>query len=270
MMTHLIAEIVEGPAHPNLWNPTILGVLVVLSAIGLFCGSAYLLLATNLGGRLGFLVAFASLTGFMVLLSSLWLTSGNSGIDPPHGHSPSWSVVEVVSSPSESKIPAVRNIETNGDAATEVQLGNLRPAMDAALVTAAPIAGVTPPNQPFAKFKASLDYLTDFPGYKTWIIGGGTNNLFWHHPKYAAVQFCPVEANTPAGTAPVCDPLQDTSYAILTYNYGSLREPVVFQFWIPSILLFGLSLLGLHWYETDERKRKKAALAPVPVPTPGA
>ena len=50
----------EGPAHPNLWNPTILGVLVVLSAIGLFCGSAYLLLGTNLGARLGFLVARAA------------------------------------------------------------------------------------------------------------------------------------------------------------------------------------------------------------------
>ncbi len=68
MISHLLITAAEGPAHPNLWNPTILGVLVVLSAIGLFCGSAYLLLATNLGGRLGFLVAFASLTGFMVLL----------------------------------------------------------------------------------------------------------------------------------------------------------------------------------------------------------
>ena len=67
-----------------------------------------------------------------------------------------------------------------------------------------------------------------------------------------------------------CDPLQPTAYAILSYNFGSLREPVVFQFWIPSVLLFGLSLLGLHWYEQDERKRKRAALAPVPVPTPGA
>ena len=137
MMTHLIAEIIEGPAHPNLWNPTILGVLVVISAIGLFCGSTYLLLATNLGARLGFLVAFASLTGFMVLLTTLWWTSGNSGIDPPHGHSPSWKVVEIVSDPSQSKIPAVRDIAQDGTPANEVQLGNLRPAMDAALVTAA-------------------------------------------------------------------------------------------------------------------------------------
>jgi hypothetical protein len=269
-MTHFIAEIVEGPAHPNLWNPTILGVLVVLSAIGLFCGSAYLLLSTNLGARLGFLVAFASLTAFMVLLTTLWLTSGNSGIDPPHGHSPSWSVVEVVSDPSQSKIPAVRDIAKTGTLATEVQLGNLRPAMDAALVTSAPIAGVTAPPQPFSKFAASLDYLTDYPGYKTYLLGGGTKNLFWHNHRYAAAQYCPVEANTPAGTAPACDPLQATGYAILSYNYGSLREPVVFQFWIPSLLLFGLSILGLHWYELDERKRKKAARTPVPVPTPGA
>jgi hypothetical protein len=270
MMLHLIAEITEGPAHPNLWNPTILGVLVVLSAIGLFCGSTYLLLATNLGARLGFLVAFASLAGFMVLLSTLWWTSGNSGIDPPHGHSPSWSVIEAVTDPSQSKIPAVRDIAKTGVPATESLLGNLRPATDAALVHTAPIAGVTPPAQPFAKFDASLAYLTDFKGYKTYILGGGTKNLFWHNHKYAAEQYCPVDANTPIGAPPACDPLQPTAYAILSYNFGSLREPVVFQFWIPSVLLFGLSLLGLHWYEQDERKRKRAALAPVPVPTPGA
>ena len=59
---------------------------------------------------------------------------------------------------------------------------------------------------------------------------------------------------------------------MLAYNFGSLREPVVFQFWLPSVLLFGLSLLGLHWYQLDIRERKRAANAPVrvPVPTPGA
>ena len=95
-------------------------------------------------------------------------------------------------------------------------------------------------------------------------------NFFWHTPKYAVAQLCPTKLPTPAGAAPVCDPLQDVSYAVLSYDYGSLRQPVVFQFWIPSVLLFGLSLLGLHWYETDERKKKKAALAPVPTPTPSA
>ena len=45
----------EGIKDRDLWYPTILGVLVVLSAVSLFCGSVYLLLATNLGARLGFL-----------------------------------------------------------------------------------------------------------------------------------------------------------------------------------------------------------------------
>jgi len=272
-MLRLLITAAEGPAHPNLWNPTILGVLVVLSAIGLFCGSAYLLLATNMGARLGFLVSFASLTGFMVLLSTLWWTSGNSGIDPPHGKSPSWKVVEVVSDPSQSKYPevhdAIKNLtkETN---ASETDLANLRPAMDAALVRTAVVANQEAVPQPLAKFDTSLDYLTDFEGYKTAVIGGGTKNLFWHNGKFAVVQFCPTAPNTPPGEVPTCDPLQDKQYAVLTYNFGSLREPVVFQFWLPSVLLFGLSLLGLHWYELDARARKRAANKPVPVPTPGA
>ena len=263
-VTGLLITAAEGPAHPNLWNPTILGVLVVLSAIGLFCGSVYLLLGTNLGARLGFLVSAASLTGFMVLLSTLWWTSGNSGIDPPHGHSPGWKVIEVVNDPAQSKTADVHSILTKGTAANASLLANLRPALDAALVKAQTPANAKAVAQPFFKFEAALDYLTDFKGYKTYLVGGGTKNLFWHNPRYAAVQFCPTDKNTPIGTAPVCDPLQDKQFAILSYNYGSLRQPVIFQFWLPSVLLFGLSLLGLHWYEVDSRQRKRAALAPVP------
>jgi len=269
-VTGLLITAAEGPANPNLWNPTILGVLVTLSAIGLFCGSAYLLLATNLGGRLGFLVSFASLTGFMVLLSLLWWTSGNSGIDPPHGLSPAWKVVEVVKDPSQSKYDAVHDALENGTKADTTELANLRPAMDAALVHTAPVANEEPAEQPLAEFDTSLDYLTDFKGYQTAVIGGGTKNLFWHNPRFAVVQFCPTNPDTPAGEVPTCDPLQDPKYAILTFDFGSLRQPVVFQFLIPSVLLFGLSLLGLHWYEQDARRRKQAATAPVPVPTPGA
>ena len=264
----LLITAAEGPAHPNLWNPTILGVLVTLAAIGLFCGSVYLLLSTNLGARLGFLVAAASLTGFMVLLSGLWWTSGNSGIDPPHGRSPSWKVIEVVNDPQESKIVAVQDIASTGSTVDSAGLANLRPALDAALVHITPVAGETAPPQPFAKFDAALDYLTDFEGYQTFIVGGGSKNLFWHDPKYAVVQFCPKDPNAPV-SKPSCDPLQDKQYAVLSFDFGSLRQPVIFQFFIPSVLLFALSLLGLHWHEQDARKRKRErALAPVP--TPGA
>ena len=43
------------------WDPVLTGYLAVLLGILVLCGSVYLLLATNLGVRLGFLVAW---TGF--------------------------------------------------------------------------------------------------------------------------------------------------------------------------------------------------------------
>ena len=262
---HLL--LAEGPTKANIWNPTIIGVLTVLCAIGLFCGSAYLLLATNLGARLGFLVAAAGLTGFLVLLTTLWWTAGSSGIDPPHGRSPGWNVVEVVSVPTASKFAAVRTIETKGKQVTSNQLTNLKPAVDGAIVPATSVNGETPPDRPFAtlNYTSTSDYLVDFNGFKSFIVGGGTRNIFWHSHQYAAVQVCSAKKDAlgNAVTPAVCDPLQETHYVILSHDLGTLRQPVVL-YWFLIVILFGLSLLGLHWYELDERARKRASLAPVP------
>ena len=274
-LLHLIAQ--ESP-H-GLWNPTIIGVLTVLCAVGLFCGSTYLLLGTNLGGRLGFLVACAGLSGFLVLLTTLWLTTpgsatGNSDLDPPHGNSASWKVVEVISDPSQSKIEAVRNLPTHGTPGTTDLITQVKPAIDAAIVTAAPVAGQEPPNQPFAAplgISSSTDYLLGFPGSRSYAYIDKTENFFWHRHRYAAIEFCMARkdatgalVNGPNG--PECDPLQPTHFAILSYDYGSIRKPVVF-YWLFSLAFFGLSLLGLYWWERDERARKRAALTPVPAPS---
>ena len=48
--------------------------------------------------------------GWLGLLATLWWTSGSSGIDPPHGRSPQWKVVEIVKDPAQSKIPEIRDI----------------------------------------------------------------------------------------------------------------------------------------------------------------
>ena len=97
--------------------------------------------------------------------------------------------------------------------------------------------------------------------------GGGTKNLFWHNPRYAAVEVCVAKKDDQGNAVvpPACDPLQATHYVILSYDFGSLRQPVV-AYWFASVMLFGLSLLLLNWYEKDERKRKRATLAPVPSP----
>jgi hypothetical protein len=259
----------EGIKHKNLWNPTILGFLVVLSAIGLFCGSVYLLLATNLGARLGFLVAAACLTGFLTLLSVLWLTT-STPVNSPHGHIAQWKVAEVVNSPADAKLQGARTISQHGTRVDEQSLANLRPALDSALVTAPQIAGersTTP--QPFAKFSSSTDYLTEVNGkpLNSYIAGGGTRNVIWHNPKYAVVEFCPAKKVTVAPgqkpPAPSCDPLGGTQVAVLTYNYGTLRQPPGMYF-VVFLALFLLSLAGLHWHEKDARARRRETLTPVP------
>jgi hypothetical protein len=241
----------------------------VVAAVGLFCGSAYLLLSTNLGARLGFLVSAAGLTGFMVLLTTLWWTSGNQGIDPPHGNSPSWKVLEIAENPGAAKNSAVHDIAAKGKKVNDTLLTNLKPALDAALVTPPKIANQEAKVRPLAEFDSSLKYIPDFKNHKAYVQGGGTKNVIWHHPRYAAVEFCTSEVDAGGNpvTPPRCDPLKPTRYAILRQDLGSLRQPTI-AYWFMSMVLFALSLLGLHWYEQDERARKRTALTPVP--TPGA
>ena len=259
----------EG-GEKTLWDPTILGVITVLCAVGLFCGSVYLLLSTNLGARLGFLVAGACLSAFMVLLAGSWIITATP-LNSPKGRPSAWHVKEVVDDPSEAEIDAVRDIVGNGNAQNEEQLSQLRPALEAALVTASVPANEEAPEQPLAKFSSSTDLLTDFEGFQAYEMGGGTKNFFWHDNKYAVVQFCTrLEVVVPEGAAPPapeCDPLVSKQWAILQFDYGSIRQPpwVYFGF---SVLMFVLFLLGLHWYEKDAREReregKSRSLQPVP------
>jgi hypothetical protein len=261
----LLAQHAGG--EKTLWDPTILGVLVTLSAIGLFCGSAYLLLGTNLGGRLGFLVAGACLTGFMVLLSSLWITTATP-LNSPKGRPAGWEVKEVVDTPTDATVSEVRDLES-GDPVGVEELAQLRPALDQALVTQEAEGAAEAPEQPFAQFGRSTEFLTEFEGYRTFTTGGDSENLFWHTPRYAVVEICntlEVEvASGEAPPAPTCDPLTPKQYVVMEYDFGSLRQPT-WVYFFTSLVLFGLFLLGLHWYEQDARERQRGALRPVPTP----
>jgi hypothetical protein len=259
---HLALMVAEGK---TLWDPTIVGVLAPVAGVFLFCGSAYLLLSTNLGARLGFLVSAAALSGFMVLLSTLWLTT-STPLESPKGRSADWKVVELDSSFADSKVPAVRSIEQTGQQLPPKAATTIRSFLDGALVTVNPPLGQKKPDQPFAQYTTASKYITDDPeqGLKTYQVGGNTKNLFWHHPKYAAVQLCDtLDQTVPFGEAPPlpkCDPAKQRKIAVLIYDYGSVRLPPV-CYLIGSIILFLLSLLGLHWYEMDQREREKQAAA---------
>jgi len=277
----------EGVKHPTLWYPTILGILVVVAAIGLFCGSVYLLLATNLGARLGFLVASGALTGFMVLLSLLWLTTA-SPLNTLKGRIPSWKPVEALGPDvAESKIPAVRTIAHTGKKDDVQALANVKAFVDASLVTKKAEAGevLAPGVNKYAVYEAATDYLVT----KTYETGGGRRadvtasgtfpyvHVSGHVPKYAVATICPVDKErqkVPYGD-PIPDPTCDTAKAatnlVLERDLGSLRIPPFVAF-IGSSILFGLTLLALHWRERDLQAAAAAAAvsATTPATTDGA
>jgi len=263
----ILAQTVAQPPPPHgIWYPTILGTLVGVAALALFCGSIYVLLGTNLGARLGFLVAFTGVTGFMVLLTILWMTTA-SPINTLKGTIPSWQVIGVTSNPATDKaLPAeVRDIAKDGKAVPMTVQQQVKAAADGRLVIAQPTANIPlAPNQNnFAQFSASTDYMETT--YRE--VGGSTPHLiswqFNHKPLYAVVGFCAVAPDTlPFGLPPpppTCDttPGAKHGYVVLQYNYGSLRLPPVVAF-ISSLILFSLGLLGLHWRERDERELEKA------------
>ena len=66
------------------WAPEIRGIIFVTIGVVALCGSVYLVLGTNLGFRLGFLVAMAGLFGWMLILGWCgWPTPGRLRARPP-------------------------------------------------------------------------------------------------------------------------------------------------------------------------------------------
>jgi hypothetical protein len=258
----------------GIWYPTILGVLVVAAGIVLFCGSVYVLLGTNLGARLGFLVAFTGLTGFMCILTLLWCTTA-SPLNTLKGRIPQWKVVEVVKDPTNAKTTAVHGIDQKKNIAAATEASNVKAAVDAALVTkvSTPTVTYTPNDNRFAAFQD----VTKYEVLQTWEIGGSSPQFwkgeFTHTPQLAVVQFCEVVDQTgaqPFGLPPLppeCSTAQGakTGYVVLQRDLGSLRVPPFVAF-IMSVLLFGLGLLGLHWREKDQMALEAAKAGPVAVP----
>ena len=86
------------------WDPTIRGILFPGIMIVILCGGSYMIMATNMGNRLGFLVALTALVGWMFLMSIAWLLYG-IGLKGPEPH---WEVQEVITGNNLVKVAQYR------------------------------------------------------------------------------------------------------------------------------------------------------------------
>jgi hypothetical protein len=231
------------------------GYFIVVFAIGLFCGSIYMLLATNLGARMGFLVAFASFSGFLALLGLIWFTN-LTPLNALHGAAPSWVVKEAVDNPAQAKTEKARDIEQKGVPLDTAAQGEIKATVDAT---------VTADGNPFKLYNSTADYVV----VNAVEVGGGAEPFFRHRPRYAVMGIQGAKTvDTLPGAAPpppAADPSKPIHYLVLERNLGAMRQPPLVMsaaFWI----LFFLCLYLMHTMERAEQRARAAELEPAPAP----
>ena len=77
------------------WDPQVRGIVIVLAAIVVLPGSVFLIMGTNVGARMGFMVAVAGLSGFCAMLGLLWTFNAGGLV----GRQPSWKAQELAIGP---------------------------------------------------------------------------------------------------------------------------------------------------------------------------
>ncbi len=134
------------------WDPTIRGILVVVVGVGVLYGSSYLLVATNTGSRLGFLIAVGALSGWMMLMGIIWMIYG-IGMQGTPSH---WEVHEVVDSRSPNDLSAAA-LEDARDLTdwTALPPGNTKRGE----AETSAIEALIEENGPLKRFEAAADLL---------------------------------------------------------------------------------------------------------------
>jgi len=246
------------------WEPQIHGLLVVLLAIVLLPGSIYLLLSTNLGARVGFLVAIAGLFGWMTLMSIIWTVYGIGFT----GNPPTWKVQQVIQGDiSSSSLPVLDGFPQGW---RQIQVGD--PNETAAAAAADPELAPPATSGKQGIFSSSSDYLV----VAAYDKGGGKylpglshppNALgFFHKPHYFVVQVQKVkpQATTPgqAPPKPVADPAQPFVSVVMIRDLGNVRQkPVIVG--ISSAIIFGIACYSLHRRDKQAMAARGTALEPV-------
>ena len=249
------------------WDPVLTGYLAVIIGIAVLCGSVYLLLATNLGVRLGFLVAWTGLWGWMLLMSIVWWVFGIGWI----GSQPGWNVLQVATNPAVVPVEEVQQLSDYGldDVPPdwiEVDEADARSAADSHVV-----CSDADPRRLLAVnsclFTAATNYFTHrvvMTGGERYRPLGVPDNVITQYffpsrgrPNYAVVQiqpFVPIadidpnlvdDEGVPILPAAEIDDDAPIYSVVMVRDHGSVRlRPALLT--IFSALLFGLGCYHLH------------------------
>jgi hypothetical protein len=246
------------------WDPQIHGALVVLLAIVLLPGSVYLLLSTNLGARVGFLIAVAGLFGWMTLMSIIWTVYGIGFT----GNPPTWKIQQVIQGDiSNSTLPILDGFPVGWN---QIPIGD--PNQTAASAAADPVLAPPAASGKQGIFATSSDYIAvaayDKGGSK-YLPGWNNPPDFvgvFHKPHYFVVQvqkvLPQVTAPGQAPPKPKADPTQPFVSVVMVRDLGNVRQkPIVVG--ISSAIIFGIACYVLHRRDKQAWAARGTDLEPV-------
>jgi hypothetical protein len=243
------------------WDPGVRGITVVLIAFAVLCGSTYLILGTNLGARLGMLIALAGLFSWMMLMGIVWIVYG-IGLK---GAEPSWKARDTIVG-KEKLIESVESVARDATIPDNKELGTringwlLLPEDDKGRGQA--IAAADEILQIESKALKAGEYIPvavfdkggeRWPNLSFDFWKFGRVNLdyiaFFHDDHYAMVEVAPIIKVAPEpGKAPPkaeADPQQPHWFVLMQRDPGSKRQPAMF-ITIGSALLFAILCRMLH------------------------
>lgn len=252
------------------WDPQIRGFAIFVAALVLLPGSVFLLLATNMGGRIGFVLAVTGLAGWMTIMGATWVVFG-IGLK---GEEPSWKALEMVSGPeSQSLLDVMKDFPRGkwkelapGDAILADAQATADKLLAPGSAEAAPAghggeeeAKPDPVAERFeSPFSTSEDYVL-LDGYR---IGGEDYFLtLRHRPHYVVVRVKPaLLEDPPAGIKPQPDLTAPTTAVIMIRDLGSVRLPP-FLVMLTSGIVFGVCCWNLHQRDKEIWRQQAAAAA---------
>jgi hypothetical protein len=249
------------------FQPGIRGIVVVLIMFVFLIGGTYLLVGSNLGARLGFLVVASALAGWMMCMCLVWVIYG-IGLKGPE---PTWQPNEPITIVRDGALlDRAEVLETSVNiagldseaAAAKVQetlvengwtvLDEADPARGKAVAASDEILQIEAEEFAAGEYVSVAVY--DKGGERYPKIGESLDFFaFKHKPHYSIVEVAPViEQRAEPGRAPArvqIDTTKPHRYVVMIRDLGAKRRPG-FLIGIGSGLIFFLLVWLLHRRET--------------------
>lgn len=253
------------------WEPEIRGWIIVIISVAVLMGSTYLILGTNLGARLGFLISIAGLAGWMMSMAIIWAVYGIGlkGPEPTwHPHEPIAIVrdgalldrTEIVEGSIDltglDSVAAAKKISDQLVSEGWTSLKESDPQRGQATASADEIIQIEAKEFAAGEYVAVAVY--DKGGDRYPKLGDSIDFLaFKHKPRYSIVEIAPLIAQrSEPGRAPArakIDEAQPHRYVVMIRDLGAKRRPA-FLIGFGSGLIFFLSAWVLHRREALLRK----------------